>query len=111
MTSICTRKIVLYIKNWPTLAKQVCRKDIIPDSFKEAQKILEICKDGFEFLDIFIRELHPIFSTTLVVTENIPKFRNLLLNIYYNFPIRYDMQAYILYLFCSLMHIVHIYII
>ena len=62
------------IKIGQLLINKFAETDIIKDSFKEGQKTLEICNNGFEFLDTFLRELHPKFSTSSVATENIPKF-------------------------------------
>ena len=58
------------------LLNKFTEKDIITDNFKEGHKTLEICKNGFQFLDTFIREIHPVFTTTLVITKDIPKFSN-----------------------------------
>lgn len=48
--------------------------DIIQISFKEGRRILQTIKDGFEFLDTFLRELHSNFANMTSITGSIPKF-------------------------------------
>lgn len=56
------------------LLNKLSDPQVITEDFKEGRDQLKSVKNGFEFLNIFLRELHPHFSSTSIVSENIPKF-------------------------------------
>lgn len=56
------------------ILSKLSEKEIIHDSFKEVKSVLSIVKDGFEFLNIFIRQIHPVFCLKLIIAEKIPDF-------------------------------------
>ena len=56
------------------ILNKLSEKDMINDDFKEGKQEFSLVDNGFEVLDIFIRQCNPLFATTPVIAETIPKF-------------------------------------
>ena len=56
------------------LLNKISQEEIINEEFKDAKNALIIAKDGFDFLDIFLRQCHPEFSAVSIMAQTIPKF-------------------------------------
>ena len=63
-------------KTGQLLLNKLSETTTITDEFKEGRQLLSSVKNGFEFLDTFLREMHPKFFTSSVVSEDIPKYSN-----------------------------------
>lgn len=64
------------VKMGKLLLNKFNNKDIINESFKEGRKILHNIKNGFEFINTFLWELHPTFANAPLITKKIPKYSN-----------------------------------
>lgn len=58
------------------LLNKLSQDDVIDSTFTEAKNVLTCVKNGFDFLDVFLRQCHPRFNPTPVVAEKIPSYSN-----------------------------------
>ena len=56
------------------LLNKLSEENTIDEKFKEGKDAISMVENGFQFLDIFLRQLHPAYTIKSVISENIPLY-------------------------------------